>query len=169
MESNFSEVKAMLKNPVATPAGGSGLQQTSSHIPQGYTQSYTFRPYRGRGRYMGGQRLPIRPSLTGGNGFVDNAVSPVRYRSEDYGSNVPVRPAIPLTAPERPPPHAPSVSACVKETPSKEDSTPVTYTKEQLEAMSKQALAASAAAEEQKWWSPGMESPVFGHIRCAST
>ena len=97
MNAGFSRVEAMLANP--STSGTQASQYPSQYTPQGYQQSYSFRPIRPRGMFMRGSR-PIRPSLTGGVGFVNNAIQqPSNFRAQDYGSRDAVRPAIPLSAP----------------------------------------------------------------------
>ena len=99
-----------------------------------------------------------------------NNVQPSTYRMEDFGSNTPVRAAIPLPAPDvKPSPNAPAYSAFATEGPSsaakEEPGAANTVPKEQLEARSKSASATSPALDEQpSWWSPGMEStPSSGY------
>ena len=93
----------------------------------------------------------IRPSMTGGVGFVNNTVQPTSYRMEDYGSNVPVKPATTTPATETPTTQ-PSSSVAAMEASSavaKEESATDTFPKE---------LIAMAAAQGYELWSPGMET-----------
>ena len=159
MNAGFSRVEAMLANP--STAGAPASQYPSQYTPQGYQQSYSFRPIRPRGMFFRGNR-PIRPSLTGGVGFVNNAIAqPSNFRPQDYGSRDAVRPAIalpPPTSAEATPKVEGAAQAAISGESSssaakkKEESTPdsaTTYPKEMLEAMS--------AAMQGEFWSPGME------------
>ena len=74
--------------PSAAPAAVHPIAQ-----PQQYIRAPMRAPWGGNPRFG----RPIRPSITGGAGYVNNQVRPQMYRRVEPGSNVFVRPTTPAT------------------------------------------------------------------------
>ena len=116
------------------------------------------RPYGGRGGFRGGFRGPtasIRPSLTGGSGYVNNAVNPTGFRMQEPGSSTPVRP---VTQPRTPMQQGMSVVP----TPGSASATTTDANAAAAASAAPDYQQADASAhaqyEEPSWWSPGMQS-----------
>ena len=144
-DSRFDKLEKMIM--------GNYAQNANRPVNPSYTQ------YRGgnRGGYRGGPRgfaAPIRPSLTGGAGYVDNTVRPTSYRMQEPGSQNPVRPVtgVRLSRPEsanaNPTPNPAVVPAAAPAA----DVNAAAATSDQHHA------DPNAHYEEPSWWSPGMES-----------
>ena len=148
---NQNQNRGYQQNNSGYQQGNSGYQQNN----QGYSQNQQqYRSSGGRGQYRGGFRGPsaaIRPSLTGGPGYVNAPARPNSYRMQEPGSSIPVRPA----------PSHPSTGTGVAAAPSN--------TAAQPEKPADAAAATSATMEHPRtdpaaqcyeetasWWSPGM-------------
>ena len=136
-------------------------QLITGNAPQnpnhGYNQynpgQYGYRSY-GRGQNRGNFRGPapsIRPSLTGGVGYVNRPVRPTSFRMQEPGSNIPVRASSAIQ------PSGGTAPVAVQS--SGPTTTPTAAAAASAAAAIEHPRADPAAQcyEEPSWWSPGMQ------------
>ena len=98
----------------------------------------------------------MRPSLTGGSGYIDNQIRPEGFRRQDIGTGQRVQPSIEMNADSS---SLPSSAAATNAQPDP----PIQQEPSDPSSSGAAEQQEQAQGEEQGWWSPGMEFNAMGY------